>query len=214
MKLTFPWTLVGLLLMPVLFTACNETTREDVQAARENVIDQQHEAERTADHVNQEIAEQKIATEEARREALKPIISESDAERIRNEEAKLKETIEEGRQEIKDKQAETLQAQQELNETAREVALKEERDAYTVRIEEKLKAADKEIESLEDQGADLEDTAKDNNDLRIKTLKDRRERVSDALSTLKNADLLKWKDSQELVERALRDLDMEMKRGI
>jgi len=139
-------------------------------------------------------AQQKVQKEEgdvsqARREAMKPTIDEDAAQKIQKE------------------QGDVAAAQSELNQKEREHAATQARDAFVLDAQKALDATDRKIDELKTRAGNEEAAVKDATQKQIDDLKARRERLSDAISKMKKADLLKWSDFKAEVQTAMGDLN-------
>ena len=212
MKMTFPLGLCGILAcFPLLFSACtNSVSQNDLSDARQDVEEQKEETRETIADANQKIAEKQADVDEARHEAMKPVATEGDVDAVEDEKRELRDTIREGRNDVEEKLEDTSEAEKEAEKVETKLAMQEERDAYIKTAEAKLEAADKRVEELQKQGENLEGPAKEENELEITQIKDRRNQTSDALETLRDKEVMKWKESKELVDRAMNDLTEEM----
>jgi hypothetical protein len=76
--------------------------------------------------------------------------------------------------------------------------------------QQKLDAAKKRIDSLNDRASNQEGAAKDATDKQAAELQTAHDRAEEALDNLKSADLMKWTDHQDNVKQAFDALQTEM----
>jgi hypothetical protein len=185
---------------------CSEVDYGDVQAARENVQEEERETAETRQEVAQNIAEEEAETNEARRETMKPVI----AEEVREEQEETAEARRDGAAAIAEEERETEEARQELTETRNKLAAQQARDAFITDVETTLEKADQRIEQLEAAAADQKDPTKAETEKQISELQTRRDRVKVHLGELMGAETLKWDSHRDQVQRALGDLKGEL----
>jgi len=139
----------------------------------------------------QKVQKEQTDLEQARREAMKPTIDEDAAQNIRKEEGDV------------------AAAQDNLNQKEREHAATQARDAFLADAQKTLDATDRQIDDLKKRASNEEGAVKDATQKQIDDLKARRERLSDAMSKVKKADLMKWSDFQPEVQTAMQALNTQ-----
>lgn len=140
----------------------------------------------------QKVNEEQKDVDQARHEAMKPTIDESAAENIQKQERDVAE------------------AKADLNETAQKHAATEARDAFALESQKVLDKADAEIKALKARIDSEEGVAKDATQQQIDDLQTRRDRLNDALTTVKKADLMQWSDHKAEVQTALAELTKKL----
>lgn len=179
----------------------------DIQASRENVLEERRETEETRREVAENIHEEEAETAEAyRREAMKPIMSDE----VQEEAAETEQARREGAEEIAEEEKETREAEQELKKTEAEFSAQQARDAFVKQVEARLEQADKRIEALEEMASDQEGAAKTETESRLNVLETHRDNVKNQLDELKAEDLEKWETHRELVQQSLDELNSEL----
>lgn len=159
------------------------TDYEDVQAARENVEDEQRE------------------TAEVRGEA---------AEDIAVAEQRTAETRREGAEAVQEEQRETAEAQAELQETTARLDATKARDSYVADHKAKLTAAAERIEALETRAGSEEGAAKDATQKQADDLQAAHDKAKEALDEAESADVLKWEEHRDHVKQAFDALQAQM----
>jgi hypothetical protein len=107
---------------------------------------------------------------------------------------------------VREEDAEAREADRKLRETEMKAAATSARDAYVTGVEANLSAADIRIDAMKKSAAAQQGVAKDAADRQIDDMKARRDRLQDALSKLKTADLIEWQQHRPEVERLLSEL--------
>jgi hypothetical protein len=211
MSIFRPWKIgATLALAPLLLSGCADVNRQDVTDARKDVVQEQKESEEARQEAAEKVREEQRQTDEARHEANKPVIDDESIENIREEEKETEQARKEGQEKIQQEEKETREAEQEARETEAKFNAQQARDAYVEQIEPSLEEAEKRIETLGEQGKELEGAAKEAHDTRIETLQTLHKQAGDALDELKSADVLKWQDFREAVETAMKSLSQAL----
>jgi hypothetical protein len=108
----------------------------------------------------------------------------------------------------KDEQAND--ADRKLRETEAKAAATSARDAFVSQVDGRVAAADRRIDELQKAASNQEGALKDDTNKKIDDLKARRDRVKDALSTLKSAELLQWQQHRAEVQRRVDEMNSVM----
>ena len=90
---------------------------------------------------------------------------------------------------------------------AAELKLTQERDAYLAKADAKLAIVDQRVAALETQQVGL--TGEELQTIKMETeiLRGKRKILSDAIVEVKAAEVMRWKTSQSLVDRAIEQFD-------
>jgi hypothetical protein len=162
--------------LPVIAVGCTkETTSEDVAEARAVLREEQEDLD------------------EARREAMKPVLEDEEAQ----------EAIEEEQQDVDE-------AQGELNQTQRDFQANQARDAFALEVQKTLDEVDRQIAALETQKDSEEGAAADATQQQIDDLKERRDRVEEKLNEMKREELAQWETHKSDVQLAVNELKSKL----
>jgi DNA repair exonuclease SbcCD ATPase subunit len=187
----------------LVMTGCADaTTQEDVAGAREELREEEADVAEAQDEAQQEIAE---AEAEAQEHTVGKPVTEDDAA------AEAQQDVAEARQDaaadIAEEKADVAHAEAELKTEEQRLQATQERDAYVKEVEGQLASIEKDIDGLEEQASNAEGADKDAINLKIENLNAQHDRIEEALSDLKSADLASWKNHQQHVRTAMQNLE-------
>ena len=183
----------------------DSTTHKDVAGARDKL---QQEKQRTADTIHQgqqDIADAKQKAEE--HTVAKPVTTDQpnkDQRNVADTQLKVEENVAKQKEKEREAAGNLADKEQQLRDT-------QSRDAFVKDVEAKLADTDKQIDGLKHKAANAKDAEKDALNRQVDLLKTQRDMAQKALNDLKSADLANWKNHQEHVQLALRDLDNSMR---
>lgn len=188
----------------------NRADYNDVQAAREEVQEEQRETAAVRNESVEEIADAARHEQAVRREALKPV-TPAESKNIQDAAAATAEARHEGAESVREEQQETADAKAKLRDTEARFGATKARDEFVTAHDAKLKAAADRIDALEERAATEAGAAKDATNLQVSELQQAHDRAKDALEEVKSADdVLKWAMHRDNVQRAFNDLQTEM----
>lgn len=194
----------------ISLAGCNEVSREDVTAARDEAREEQREAEEARRNAEERIAEEERETEEVRREAFRPNYDDEATNAIQEEEKETAEVRREVADEVNEQQREANEAAEEAAKTEARFEARFEaqkaRDSYVKDAELQLIKFDEQIAAMKEQNANLEGAEKEAADKKIELIEDRRDTAQEALDDVKSAEVMDWEAARDDVERALKDL--------
>jgi uncharacterized coiled-coil DUF342 family protein len=193
----------------LVFTGCADaTTQDDVSDAREELREEQGDVAEAQDEAQQEIAD---ARADAQEHTVGKPITEDDAAEMREDAREANQEVAEARQDaaeaIAEEEADVAHAQAELKTEEQRLKATQERDAYVKEVEGQLDVMAKDIDGLEEQAANAEGADKDAINLQIENLNAQHDRVQEALSDLKSADLASWQNHRQHVRTAMQNLE-------
>jgi hypothetical protein len=185
---------------------CSEgTTRKDVASARDKL---QKEQQQTADAIHQ--GQQDVADAQRRAQehtVAKPVTQDQPTA----EQQKVADAQASAAQKIAKQKEQERAAAGNLADKEQQFQTTQARDAYIQQVETKLSDTDKQIDALKQRASNAQGTEKDAINRQVDLMKTQRDMAQKALNDLKSADLANWKNHQEHVRVALKDLDNSMK---
>ena len=184
----------------------DRTDYGDVQAARENVAEEQRETAEVRQETAEDIAAAKRDEAEARHEVMKPV----DGAAVRDAQEDTAEVRQEGAEAIQDEQQETAKAQAELRETEARFNATKARDSFVNDHRAKLTAAAERIEALETRAGNEEGAVKDATQKQVDDLQAAHDKAKDALEETESADVMKWEGHRDHVKQAFDALQTQM----
>ena len=185
---------------------CSESTsRKHVANARDKLQKEQQQTADTVHQGQQDVADAQRQAQE--RTAAKPVTPDQPtAEQQKVADAQVNAAEKIAKQKEQERAAAGNLADKELQLQATHA-----RDAYVQQVETKLADTDKQIDKLKQSATNAQGADKDAVNRQIGLMKTQRDLAQKALNALKGADLANWKNHQEHVRLALRDLDNSMR---
>ncbi len=183
----------------------DRTDLGDVQAARDDVREEQHETAEVRQEAAEDIAEAQRNEAATRHEVMRPNTDE-----IREAEQETAETRREAAEAIREENQETAEAQAELRDTEARYQATQARDKYVADHQAKLDAAEKRIEALNTRASNEEGATKEATERQAAELQTAHDRAEEALDNVESAELMRWSDHQNNVKQAFDALQAEM----
>lgn len=179
-RVKFSGCCAALALASLLVVGCDQqTTKTDVNNARE------------------EVREEQVETQEVREQA---------SEAIAEKEQALQETQDKEMDKVREQEQVAAEAVAKAGETENKYQSQEALTAYVDKEETQLKDADQRIDDLKVRAGDLTGDEKQALDTRIERLQELRTRAGEKLAELKSADQDEWTVKGNAFERAMKDL--------
>ena len=191
-----------------LFGGCNETTRDDVIAKRDNVAKE----ERKLDNVKRDAArgiQDEKREAEAARVTNKPIVG-NDVNEGPPEEAREVEQKRIDAQKNIDKQAKRVEdAKQDAASTEETLQHEQARDKFLIDCKASIDLANRAIEKLETKKNAADDAGKIELDQQIANIKTHRDEAQRHLNDIRKADVLRWTDHKAAAMQSVESLNQE-----
>ena len=108
---------------------------------------------------------------------------------------------------VQEEAADVRDAQRKLQETQLKASATTARDTYVAQVEARLVVADVRIDELQKAAANQQAFAKDETNRKIDDIKARRDRVKEAVSKMKAAELLQWESHRTDVQRLVDEMN-------
>jgi len=195
--------------MGLLAAGCNETTHKDVTAAREQVTKEKQKLDDMKREEARRIEDKKQAEN---RTANKPVV---DADKVTVPQPDDSAAVERERaraQERLTKQGEKLQ---EAKATAKDkedkLANEQSRDTFLIDCKAAIDLANRGIEKLETKKNAADEDGKKALDDQIATIKIKRDHLQKQIDTIRAAGVMVWSKHHDAAQKAMDDLDMELK---
>lgn len=198
---TVLWSLV---VAPCGFTGCSNISEESVRAAREQLQQERTETER----VRQEVAEE---VHESLQRVHQTDLSPSPTEDVADALGEAERAVRDGVQAIEEEERETRQAENALAERRVELAAKKVRDQFIASAEKTVEEAENRIETLDATSSQQTGPEKNETQKQAYELRTRLDRLRDQLGDLKRVTVTEWRSERGQVQRALDDLEGELR---
>lgn len=203
---------LGLLLAgcSALAVGCmDRTDMNDVQAARDEVREEQQQTAEVRQETAEDIAAAQRHEDAVRHEAMKPVTDDR-LDDVRDAEAATAEARREGAEAIQEEQQDTAEAQAELRETEMKFKATQERDRFVADHQAKLDEAAARIEALETRASNEEGVTAEATNRQAAELQIAHDRAEEALENLKSAEVLHWTEHQDNTKQAFDSLQAKM----
>jgi hypothetical protein len=200
--------LIGGLLSSALLVGCNETTRDDVTAARNRVNKEEQRLEKMKRDENRAVNEEKREAAEAR-VTNKPVVGDDinegpteEAREVNRAETAAQDRLNDQRDRIADAKREAADKEARLNH-------EQDRDKFLIDCKAAIDMASRSIEKLETQKNAADDAGKSALDQQINTIKSKRDALQGKINDIRQAEVMKWSEHKAAAQKAMDELNRE-----
>jgi hypothetical protein len=192
-----------------LLVGCNETTRDDVTAARQRIDTEKRRLEDVKREEARKIDEEKREAEQAR-VTNKPIVgddfNEGPAEEAREAERARKaaqDRIQRQREQVDD-------AARTADDKEARLVQEQARDKFLIDCKAAIDMADRAVEKLQTEKNAADEPGKQTLDQRINTIKAKRDALQTKINDIRSADVMRWSDHKAMAQKAMDELNREV----
>jgi hypothetical protein len=192
-----------------LLVGCNETTRDDVTAARQRIDTEKRRLEDVKREEARKIDEEKREAEQAR-VTNKPIVgddfNEGPAEEAREAERARKaaqDRIQRQREQVDD-------AARTADDKEARLVQEQARDKFLIDCKAAIDMADRAVEKLQTEKNAADEPGKQTLDQRINTIKAKRDALQTKINDIRSADVMRWSDHKAIAQKAMDELNREV----
>jgi hypothetical protein len=192
-----------------LLVGCNETTRDDVTAARQRIDTEKRRLEDVKREEARKIDEEKREAEQAR-VTNKPIVgddfNEGPAEEAREAERARKaaqDRIQRQREQVDD-------AARTADDKEARLVQEQARDKFLIDCKAAIDMADRAVEKLQTEKNAADEPGKQTLEQRINTIKAKRDALQTKINDIRSADVMRWSDHKAMAQKAMDELNREV----
>jgi hypothetical protein len=201
--------LFSLALVVLVAIGCSQTTtRKDVASAQDKLQKEQQKTSDTVREAQRDVVDAQQRGQE--RVAAKPVTPDQTPV-VSRDQRNIDKAEVNAAEKIAKQQERERAAAANVKDKEQEFQASQARDAFVNKVEQQLADTDKQIDLLKQKASNAQGADKDSLNRQVEILKTQRDLAKKALNDLKGADLANWKNHQEHVQLALRDLDNSMK---
>jgi len=200
--------LVSGVLGSTLLVGCNETTRNDVTAARNRVDKEEKRLQEMKRNEGRAINEEKREADQART-TNKPVVGDDINEGAR-EEAREADRAQNSAQDRLNKQRERVEdAKREAADKEARLNHEQDRDKFLIDCKAAIDMANRSIEKLQTKKNAADESAKGDLDQQINTIKSKRDALQGKINDIRQADVMRWSDHKAAAQKAMEELNRE-----
>jgi hypothetical protein len=200
--------LVGGLLCPALLVGCNETTRDDVTAARNRVNKEERKLEDMKRDENRAINEEKREAEQAR-VTNKPVVGDDVNEGAREEAKEVDRARDAAQDRLNAQKNRVEEAKQDEAETKARLDQEQARDKYLIDCKAAIDMANRSIEKLQTKKNAADEAGKDSLDQQINTIKSKRDALQGKIDDIRKVEVARWSEHKAAAQKAMEELNSE-----
>lgn len=200
--------LLGGLLSSALLVGCNETTRNDVTAARDRVNKEERRLEDMKRDEGRAIKEEKREAEQAR-VTNKPVVGDDinegaveEAREVDRARDAAQDRLNQQRKRIEDAKREAADKEARLNH-------EQDRDKFLIDCKAAIDMANRSIEKLETKKNAADDAGKTALDQQINTIKSKRDALQGKINDIRKAEVMRWSEQKAAAQKAMDELNRE-----
>jgi len=200
--------LLGGLLSSALLMGCNETTRDDVTAARNRVNKEERRLEEMKRDEGRAINEEKREAEQAR-VTNKPVVGD-DVNEGPVEEAREVDRARTAAQDRLNQQRDRIaDAKREAADKEARLIHEQDRDKFLIDCKASIDLAGRAVEKLETEKNAADDAGKSALDQQIKTIKSKRDALQGKINDIRKAEVMRWSEHKAAAQKAMDELNRE-----
>jgi len=208
MRLTTQVMLVGGLLGSALLVGCNETTRNDVTAARNRVDKEEKRLEEMKRDEGRAIKEEKREAEQAR-VTNKPVVGDDINEGPREEAREVDRTRDAAADRLNQQRNRVEDAKRDAADKEARLNHEQDRDKFLIDCKAAIDMANRSIEKLETKKNAADDAGKSALDQQINMIKSKRDALQGKINDIRQADVMRWSDHKAAAQKAMDELNRE-----
>src|SRR4051812_46289330 len=201
--------LFSLALVVLVAIGCSQTTtRKDVASAQDKLQKEQQKTSDTVREAQRDVVDAQQRGQE--RVTAKPVTPDQTPV-VSRDQRNIDKAEVNAAEKIAKQQERERAAAANVKDKEQEFQASQTRDAFVNKVEQQLADTDKQIDLLKQKASNAQGADRDSVNRQVDMLKTQRGLAKKALDDLKSAELANWKNHQEHVQLALRDLDNSMK---
>jgi hypothetical protein len=201
--------LVGGLLSSALLVGCNETTRDDVTAARNRVNKEEQRFEDMKRDENRAVNEEKREADQAR-VTNKPVVGDDINEGAVEEAREVDRARTAAQDRLNQQRDRIADAKREAADKEARLSHEQDRDKFLIDCKAAIDMAGRSIEKLETKKNAADDAGKSALDQQINMIKSKRDALQGKINDIRQAEVMKWSDHKAAAQKAMDELNREL----
>jgi len=198
------------LLGSALLVGCNETTRNDVTAARNRVDKEEKKLKEMKRDEGRAINEEQREAAESR-VTNKPVVGDDINEGPREEKREVDRARRAAQDRLDAQQDRVEDAKRDAADTQARLNHEQDRDKFLIDCKAAIDLANRSVEKLETKKNAADESGKAELDQQINTIKSKRDALQGKINDIRNTDVMKWGDHKAAAQSAMDDLNRESK---
>jgi len=199
---------VGGLLGSSLLIGCNQTTRQDVTAARQRINTEERRLEDVKREEARKIDEEKREAEQAL-VTNKPIIGDDFNQGPREEARELEQARKNAAERIEGQREKVVDAKRDAADKEARLANEQSRDKFLIDCKAAIDLANRAVEKLQTEKNAADEAGKKALDDHINAIKSKRDALQAKISDIRGADVMRWSDHKADAQQAMDELNRE-----
>jgi hypothetical protein len=201
--------LAGGLLSSALLVGCNETTRDDVTAARNRVNKEEQRFEDMKRDENRAVNEEKREADQAR-VTNKPVVGDDINEGAVEEAREVDRARTAAQDRLNQQRDRIADAKREAADKEARLSHEQDRDKFLIDCKAAIDMAGRSIEKLETKKNAADDAGKSALDQQINMIKSKRDALQGKINDIRQAEVMKWSDHKAAAQKAMDELNREL----
>jgi len=199
---------IGGLLGSSLLIGCNQTTRQDVTAARQRINTEERRLEDVKREEARKIDEEKREAEQAR-VTNKPIVGDDFNEGPREEAREVEQARKNAAERIEGQREKVVDAKQDAADKEARLAHEQAREKFVIDCKAAIDLANRAVEKLQTEKNAADDAGKTALDQQINMIKAKRDALQAKINDIRAADVMRWSDHRAAAQTAMDELNKE-----
>lgn len=199
---------VGGLVGSSLLLACNETTRDDVTAARNRVEEERRRLDEVKREEGRAIDEEKREAEQAHL-TNKPVVGDDPNEGAREESREVGRAQGTAEDRIREQEKRLEEAKRKEAETKGRLELEQSRDTFLIDCKAAIDQANRAVEKLQIKKNAASESEQESLDEQIINLKTKRDALQGKINDIRGAELMRWSDHRGAAQKTMDELNRE-----
>jgi hypothetical protein len=187
---------------------CNETTRNDVTAARDRINKEERRLEDVKRDEARKVNEEKREAEQSR-VTNKPIVGDDINEGPREEAREVNRARNAAQDRIANQRERVADAKVDAADKEARLAHEQARDKFLIDCKASIDLANRAMEKLETKKNAADEAGKTSLDQQINTLKAKRDAVQAKINDIRAADVMRWSEHKAATQKAMDELNRE-----
>jgi len=208
MKYLIHALVIGGLLGASLLIGCNQTTRQDVTAARQRISTEERRLEDVKREEARKIDQEKREAEQAR-VTNKPIIGDDFNQGPREEAREVDRARTNAEQRIEKQRERVADAKNEAADKEARLANEQGRDKFLIDCKAAIDLANRSIEKLQTEKNAADEAGKKGLDDRISAIQRKRDALQAKINDIRGADVMRWSDHKAAAQQTMDELNRE-----
>jgi len=199
---------IGGLLGSSLLVGCNQTTRQDVTAARQRIDKEERRLEDVKREEARKVDEEKREAGQAR-VTNKPIVGDDLNQGPREEAREADRAKTTADQRIERQRERVAEAKNEAADKEARLANEQSRDKFLIDCKAAIDMANRAVEKLQTEKNAADEAGKKSLDDRITAIKSKRDALQTKINDIRAADVMKWSDHKAAAQQTMDELNRE-----